>query len=83
MLPTLSSFAALVKGFANRGIIDLGGFAYTSTGDTRSFTQATGSGTLTGSSGGKTAALSLLGSYTTSNFTLADDHAGGTLVKFA
>jgi hypothetical protein len=40
------------------------------------------SGTLTVSTGGSQAQLTVLGSYTTGDFALADDHAGGTLVQF-
>jgi hypothetical protein len=62
VLPTLSSFAALISGFGIGDMIDLGGSAYSSAGEARSFAQATGSGTLRVSSGGKTASLTLLGS---------------------
>jgi hypothetical protein len=52
---------------------------------TQSFTEADGgtSGTLTIVDGNQQASLSLAGAYTTSNFTLAADLTGGTLVKFA
>ncbi len=82
-LYNLSGFAAVLSGFSAGDRIDLGGFAY-GAGETRSFVSAAShaSGTLTVVDGAKTAKLTLLGSYVTSNFALSDDGAGGTFVKF-
>ncbi len=76
-------FAATVKGFGAADRIDLGGVAYGS-GETLSFTEAAGktSGTLSVVHGTAQANLTFAGSYTTSNFSLAGDGAGGTLVKY-
>jgi hypothetical protein len=68
----------VISGFGAGDEIDLGGFAYGS-GETCSFT----SGVLSVFDGGKQAHLTLLGSYVTSNFTLATDSAGGTFVKLS
>jgi len=61
--------------------VDLGGFAYSST-EKVSWTEAGNktSGVLSITDGAKTAKLSLVGSYVTSNFVLSSDGAGGTLV---
>ena len=82
-LYNLPSFAALISGFSAGDRFDLGGFAY-GAGETRSFVSAAShtSGTLTVVDGAKTAKLTLIGSYATSNFALANDGAGGTFVRF-
>jgi autotransporter passenger strand-loop-strand repeat protein len=81
-LDNLPAFSAKISGLnAADEKIDLGGFAYSS-GETRTWTQASGgaSGTLTVSDGGQVANLVLIGAYTTSNFTLSDDGHGGTFI---
>ncbi len=77
----MSAFAALISGFATSDTIDLGGYGYTSAA-TRAFTQTGASGTLTVSTGGKVANLTLVGGYAISNFALSNDGAGGTFVKY-
>jgi len=77
-----SNFSASIAGMTGAGDkIDLGGFTYGS-GETVSWTEAGGgtSGTLTVTDGAKTASLTLLGSYVTSNFSLSDDGIGGSFV---
>jgi len=83
-LYNLSGFAAVISGFSTGDQIDLGGFAFSSNGETRTFTEAANktSGTLTVVDGGKTASLTLAGSYVTSAFMLTNDGAGGTFVRF-
>ena len=83
VLDNLSAFSAQIAGFdLPSQKIDLGGFTYSSTGETRSWTEAAGgaSGTLTVSDGRQVAALTLLGNYVTSNFTLSNDGSGGTFI---
>jgi autotransporter passenger strand-loop-strand repeat protein len=82
-LYNLPNFAAQIGGFGAGDTIDLAGFGYGG-GETRSFTEAAGntSGTLSIVDGGKQAQLTLLGNYTSSDFALATDSAGGTFVKF-
>jgi len=83
-LYNLPGFAAVIAGFGTGDRIDLGNFAFGSA-TTRSFFEAPShtSGTLSVVTGALQANLTLHGSYVTSNFTLANDGAGGTLVKFA
>ena len=73
----LSAFSATIGGYSTGDELDLGGFAF-GAGETRSYA----SGTLTVVDGGKTATLSLVGSYVTSDFALSTDSHGGTFVKF-
>ena len=81
-LANSSTFAAIISGFGAGDTIDLGGFVYSAGTETSSFAEAANntSGTLTVVDGGIQAQLTLAGSYVTSNFTLATDSAGGTLV---
>jgi autotransporter passenger strand-loop-strand repeat protein len=72
--------SAVISGFGTGDRIDLGGFAFSSSGVTSSFKAVTS--TLTVSSGGKTVNLTLAGSYVASNFALGTDGTGGTLVTF-
>jgi hypothetical protein len=83
-LSNLAAFGASIGGFAAGATIDLGGFAYSAT-EARMFTEAVShlSGTLTVTDGARTAHLALLGNYTTSQFALSTDGAGGTFVRFA
>lgn len=83
VLANPTTFAGTIAGLSLPSQeIDLKGFAYSSTGETVSWTEAANnaSGTLSVSSGGQVAALNLVGSYVTSNFTLSTDHDGGTIV---
>ena len=80
ILDNLSGFSASIAGMTNAGDkIDLGGFAY-SAGETVSWTQGSGSGTLTVTDGGLVAKLTLIGSHSTSNFALSNDGKGGTYI---
>ena len=82
VIDNVAGFSASIAGMANASDkIDLGGFTY-GAGETVSWTEAVGnaSGTLTVVDGAKTASLTLLGSYVTSNFSLSDDGVGGTFV---
>ena len=73
-----ASFAATISGFTSGDTIDLGGFAFSTSGKVNF-----SAGTLTVSEGGKTATLTFAGGYATSNFILSKDTAGtGTFVKF-
>jgi hypothetical protein len=83
-LYNLPAFGAVIGGFGSGDKIDLASFAFNSAA-TQSFTEAPShtSGTLSVINGASQAHLTLLGSYVTSNFALANDGAGGTLVKFA
>jgi autotransporter passenger strand-loop-strand repeat protein len=79
-LANLSSFHAKISGLTTSADkIDLLGFAFTS-GETVTWTQSGTSGTLAVKDGAKTASLSLIGAYATSDFTLAKDGHGGTFV---
>jgi autotransporter passenger strand-loop-strand repeat protein len=60
--------------------IDLGGFFAIGTGETAAWSQTGTSGTLTVTDGAQVANLTLIGTYVTSDFTLADDDRGGTLI---
>jgi autotransporter passenger strand-loop-strand repeat protein len=80
-----AGFTGVIKGFGKPSLldqIDLRGIAFSSSGTTRSFVEAASktSGTLTVTSGTHAVKLTLLGVYTTSNFKLANDTHGGTLV---
>jgi autotransporter passenger strand-loop-strand repeat protein len=79
-----ASFTGAIKGFTGPNPldrIDLGGIAFTLGATTKSFAQTTSSsGILTVTSGTHIVHLTLLGSYTTSNFKLATDGHSGTLV---
>ena len=82
VLDNPAAFSASIAGMTNASDkIDLGGFTY-GAGETVSWTEAAGntSGTLTVTDGSKTASLTLLGSYVTSDFSLSDDGIGGTYV---
>ncbi|HZZ87604.1 MAG TPA: hypothetical protein VFE13_04645 [Caulobacteraceae bacterium] len=80
-LDNLAGFQAKISGLAtSKQKIDLGGFHF-GAGETRTWTQAGTSGTLTVHDGAKTASLVLIGSYATSDFTLSDDGHGGTYIK--
>jgi hypothetical protein len=79
-LNNLPGFQAAISGLANTSEkIDLGGFTYAQT-ETRAWVQSGSSGTLTVRDGTKTASLTLIGVYTTSNFVLSDDGHGGTFI---
>jgi hypothetical protein len=79
------SFEGLIAGLASpHGVteeIDLRDIAF-GAGTKETFTEASNhlSGTLTVTSGSETAHLTLLGQYSTANFTLSSDLHGGTLV---
>jgi autotransporter passenger strand-loop-strand repeat protein len=74
----LAAFHARISGMSGLGQkIELGGFAYAS-GETASWAQSGSSGTLTVSDGGKTAQLTLVGDYVSSDFHLATDGKGGS-----
>jgi hypothetical protein len=62
--------------------IDLTGFAYSSSGETASWTEAPSntSGTLTVTDGAQVAHLTILGDFVTSNFTLSTDGHSGTYI---
>jgi hypothetical protein len=80
------SFLGVIEGFASPpGVteeIDLPTIAF-GPGTSVTFTEAGNhhSGTLTVTNGSETANLTLLGVYSTANFTLSRDSYGGTLVK--
>ncbi len=79
-----AGFTGAIKGFGKPDLadrIDLRGIAF-GTGTTKSFTEAASntSGTLTVTRGTHTVHLVLLGRYKTTNFNLATDGHGGTLV---
>ncbi|MGC2414835.1 MAG: AIDA repeat-containing protein, partial [Stellaceae bacterium] len=80
-LDATTGFTGKLNGFAIPDRIDLRGVAFGSS-TARKFVEASGntSGTLTVTDGTHTVHLTLLGSYTTSNFKLASDGKGGTLV---
>jgi hypothetical protein len=84
-LDASQSFIGLIAGFASpAGIteqIDLRDISF-GAGTTATFTEAANnlSGTLTVTSGAQTASLTLLGVYSTANFKLTSDGAGGTLI---
>jgi len=76
------SFTGQIAGFTIPDALDLRDIAYTSGTTTESFAEAGSntSGTLSVTSGTHSAHLTLLGSYVTSQFHLATDGHGGTLV---
>jgi autotransporter passenger strand-loop-strand repeat protein len=79
-LDNLPGFGAKIAGLSvSAEKIDLGGFTF-SVSETASWAQAGTSGTLKVVDGAKTASLTLIGSYVTSDFHLLDDGHGGTLV---
>ena len=82
-LYNLSQFHATIGGFSGRDLIDLGGFSYSGS-ETAVFSSnaAHTSGLLTVTDGAQVAKLTLIGSYATSNFALANDGHGGTFVKY-
>jgi hypothetical protein len=73
-----------ISGFHLGDEIDLRGLAYNSSSSTVSWTQRTSGanaiGTLTVKEGTQTQSFTLVGSYTTSNFSATSDGHGGTLV---
>ena len=80
-LANLSAFSAVISGLSSSSQkIDLAGFAYDSSTESVSWSQSGTSGTLTVSDGGQVANLTLIGTYATSDFTLAGDGHGGTYV---
>ena len=79
-LDNLAGFAAEISGMSQATQqVDLGGFTF-SAGETVSWAQTGTSGTLTVVDGAKVAGLSLIGTFTASNFALSDDGHGGTFV---
>ena len=76
------SSSATISGFGVPGDIDLLDIAYTSGTTTLGFVEAGNnlSGTLTVSSSGHVANLTLLGQYVTGQFHMANDGHGGTLI---
>jgi hypothetical protein len=80
-LDNLAGFQAVISAFSTQGDrIDLGGFTY-SVGESVAWSQSATSGTLTVTDGSKTANLTLLGTYATSEFKLSNDEHGGTAVS--
>jgi autotransporter passenger strand-loop-strand repeat protein len=73
-----------ISGFHLGDEIDLRGLAYNSGSSTASWTQKTSganaSGTLTIKEGTQTQSFTLIGTYTTSNFSATSDGHGGTLI---
>ena len=81
-IDNLTDFRAKIGGLGGAGDkIDLGGFAFSSTGETVSWIQTGTSGTLTVHDGTKVAHLSLIGTYAKGDFNLAADGDGGTLIS--
>ena len=79
-LGNLPGFHAAISGLhTSAQKVDLDGFAF-STSESVAWTQSGTSGTLTVTDGAKVATLTLIGSYTTSDFKLAADGHGGTFV---
>jgi hypothetical protein len=78
-----SHISGTISGFHSGGAIDLRELAYSST-STASWTQLTSgssaSGTLTVKEGASSVTLTLVGSYTSGNFSVTSDGSGGTLV---
>jgi autotransporter passenger strand-loop-strand repeat protein len=72
-------FAAKISGFVLGDTIDLISFGFASS-ETVSWSQNGTSGTLTVTDGAQIEHLTLIGSYVTSNFTLANDGFGGTAI---
>jgi hypothetical protein len=86
VLDSAQTFTGLIAGFSSPpGVseaIDLEDISF-GAGTKVTFTEAASnlSGTLTVTSGSETANLTLLGQYTTANFTASSDGHGGTLIK--
>jgi hypothetical protein len=79
-LYNLAGFQAAISGMNAPGQkLDLGGFAY-SNAETATWSQTGTSGTLTVSDGGQSAKLTLIGTYSSTDFHLATDSHGGTYV---
>jgi len=78
-----SHISGAISGFHSGGAIDLRELAYAGT-STASWTQLTSgssaSGTLTVKEGASSVTLTLVGSYTSGNFSVTSDGSGGTLV---
>jgi autotransporter passenger strand-loop-strand repeat protein len=80
-LNNLAAFQAKIAGLSTPAEkIDLGGFAFSVSSETVTWTQAGTSGTLKVQDGAKTASLTLIGTYVTGDFTLTNDGDGGTFV---
>jgi hypothetical protein len=80
VLSSPSSFAAEISGLASASQkIDLVGFGY-STSDTITWTQSGTSGTLSVANNSQSATLSLIGTYSTANFSASSDSNGGTYI---
>jgi autotransporter passenger strand-loop-strand repeat protein len=84
-LDALMAFGGTISGFHTPADeIDLRGLAFTSGTTNLSWTQLTsganGSGTLTVTSGAEIQNLTLLGQYSTANFSATSDGNGGTLI---
>src|SRR6202011_1055153 len=75
-------FSGTISGFGKPEYLDLSDIAFNSATTTVAFAEAGNnlSGTLTVSDGLHTANLTLLGQYTTAQFTKATDGHGGTLI---
>jgi hypothetical protein len=75
-------FQGEIGGLGAGDKVDVGGFAYGSGAETLAFAPAAGGlgGQLTLSSAGHAQTLTLLGAYATSDFTLATDNHGGTII---
>jgi fibronectin-binding autotransporter adhesin len=79
-LDNLAGFQAAISGMSGPGQeVDLGGLAF-SNAETATWSQTGNSGTLTVSDGGQTAKLTLIGTYSSTDFHLATDGKGGTYV---
>ena len=81
VLGNIGAFAAAISGFVPGDKIDLGGFIFAGA-EKATFTEpaALTSGTLTIVDGTQQAHLTVLGNFTTSAFTLANDGTGGTFI---
>jgi autotransporter passenger strand-loop-strand repeat protein len=79
-----SRLTGTISGFHLGDAINLGGLAFNASSSTLSWTQKTSganaSGTLTVKEGTQTQSLTLVGSYTASNFSAISDGHGGTLI---
>ena len=81
VLDNLTGFQAKISGMSSATEkIDLGGFAFSSGGETVTWAKTGTSGTLTVTDGAKVASLTLIGTYTASDFHLSTDGHGGTYV---
>ncbi|HWE74969.1 MAG TPA: hypothetical protein VG328_17545, partial [Stellaceae bacterium] len=78
-IDSAGTFGGVISGFGIPGGIDLSTIAFGSS-TTATWSQGTGSGTLTVTNGASTANLTLLGNYVTANFHVQTDGATGTLV---